>query len=407
MKIVINRRKSEDTIASFVIAMLMTSAFTLSGTTDTMFIFLFLLIGFVYIFQAAVKTKSKIFNYIATLPGIWFMSVSLMIFLYGFFGKYKVQYSLIYHVTNMIYVLFICFILYYKRKKLLDIFTNSCIYTIALVSIYLFINDFDDLLDAISKIISGNSYYRFGDTGAGNVNLTAMAYAFLLIPIVYQIFRKKNLVRNFIILGLAGVIILLTGSKKGVFALAIIFFCMAFFYHKTKLLNIIKIACLMLALLVVLRDVPLFYNLIWVRMEAMVQTLVMMDITDGSSTSLRLNYIVTVLKTFWDKPILGHGWYSFAYIHGDGMYSHCNYTEILFSCGIIGLLLYYWFPFHLTMRLGKSKSEIKPLLITYLAVLLFFDFGAVTFYQTLFAYLGFGVVYLLLKTYKESLGYEY
>lgn len=397
MKLVLKKNNIQDWTASFIISILMGGAFTLSGTTDAYWIFLIFLISSVYIAKMILKTNLKALNYLATPASVWFLGIATLIFLYGSFGQHKGDYSFIYHFTNIIYVMFICITLYYKRKNLLQVYTNACVITLVYETIYLVINDYHNLINNFADIITGNSYYRFGTTGAGNVNVTSMTYVFLLIPIIYQMFQKKNLKRNWLILVVGTLVIVLTGSKKGIIALLLTLLCMIFIYKKAKVMNLIKWGTVTLFLMVVIYSVPLFHNLIWVRLEGMIQLLLMSDFSGESSTVLRMRYIVLALKNFWEKPIFGHGWHSFAYLYGNGAYSHCNITEILFSCGLFGLIVYYWFPICLLLKKEKRKSSIKSLIFSYIIVLLFFDIGAVTFYSAIFAYIGFALVYLLMR----------
>lgn len=398
MKIKINKNISSDFFSSLIIAFLMTGIFTLSGTTDALSMLLIYIVAALYIVNACIKTRFKCLNYFTTPVAGWYLLFSSMMFFYGFFGEHTEEYSLIFHFSNIIYVLFIGIIMYYKRTRVLYVFTTACKLTIIFETVYLIINDLEILLSKIGDIIAGNSHYRFGETGAGNVNLTAMAYVFMLIPILYEIRSKRNLKLNYILLIIGLLVILLTGSKKGIIGFVIILICLEVSLNKTNALKWLKGIGVMCVLILIVRIVPLFYNMIWTRMETMIQTLISFNITDEASTSMRMKFITTALQTFWDKPLFGHGWYSFAYESGFGYYTHCNFTELLFNLGLVGLVLYYLFPIFIVTKCKKTSKQNKVMAIIYLSVLIFFDTSAVTFYSSnLCAYIGFSFLYMLVK----------
>jgi O-antigen ligase len=101
-------------------------------------------------------------------------------------------------------------------------------------------------------------------------------------------------------------------------------------------------------------------------------------------------------KRFLENPIIGTGLSSFAdtklgigvYSRSIGTYSHSNMIEILVSSGVIGFFLYYAIYFTCFLQLSlKFKSNIdeknRHLLYfstTSVAVLLFYEFLAVTYY---------------------------
>lgn len=148
--------------------------------------------------------------------------------------------------------------------------------------------------------------------------------------------------------------------------------------------------------------IPILHELIWNRFVTMIQSVINFDINDQSSTSLRVKFIITAFKNAWEKPIFGHGWASFANMYGYtsiydmNLYTHNNYAEILFSFGILGFILYYWFPIKMIRDTFKSKADIKTKILNwmYIIVLLFIDMGTVSCYSSIISFLGFAIVEL-------------
>ena len=133
------------------------------------------------------------------------------------------------------------------------------------------------------------------------------------------------------------------------------------------------------------------------------------DVTDNSSTGLRMTFIITALIKCWDKPLLGHGWNSFANLYGwnslyqSALYTHCNYTEVLFSFGIIGLVLYYWFPIITLLKTKKSKKNGKRLFSMLMCLQLFFiETGTVICYSSILGFIGFMVAYITITNSGED-----
>lgn len=147
---------------------------------------------------------------------------------------------------------------------------------------------------------------------------------------------------------------------------------------------------------------PILHELVWNRFEAMINSIINFDINSQSSTNLRIKFILTALQKAWDKPIFGHGWSSFTNLYGYtnlynmNLYTHNNYTEVLFSFGLTGFFLYYWFPIkNIKDTVQSSDSKEKKILNwMYIIVLLFIDLGTVSCYSNIISFLGFAIVEL-------------
>ena len=104
--------------------------------------------------------------------------------------------------------------------------------------------------------------------------------------------------------------------------------------------------------------------------------------TDGNirgSTSERIFYIKQGLLGFYESPIFGHGFKSFASKFGH--YSHNNYIELLYAGGSIVIFLYYSIYLKLFKYSRIASSSTKSLIIFSILSLLLIDIGAVTYLE--------------------------
>lgn len=324
----------------------------------------------------------------------WNLIVWIIFVIYGVFNSYKKSYSLQYHLLSYIYIFLIMILIYHSKSRFLDVISIAFSMDIILIAVHTMILSGGNIVSLVSSGV------RVGNGGAGNVNTAAITYAFLVIPLLYQFFVLKK--RIYLIPGsIALIFMLLTGSKKTLGIIVVVGIVFIFSYSKninSIVNNLIRVALVILLIILVIYFVPSFHENIWNRIGAMIQTLSSFDVRNQSSTSLRLTYIVTVLTKFWDKPFLGHGWGAFAQQYGysslyqTNLYSHCNYTEVLFSFGIIGFLLFYYFPIKLLKKTNTLSFDSRLFARLYLCVFLFIDIGTVTCYDTIIGYISYLMV---------------
>ena len=133
--------------------------------------------------------------------------------------------------------------------------------------------------------------------------------------------------------------------------------------------------------------VPLFYDAIGVRMEGLLENIT----GEGGDASavIREKMRKLALEKWIENPIIGYGFDSFKYLAqqevGHFYYSHCNYTELLYSGGIFYLVLYYWIFWKILRRCIKNKDipvSFKAFAMASVISMLLFDYGAVTYNST-------------------------
>lgn len=396
-----NEEKKIEIGSIITIAMVLFANLVIENSKYLIFVILILILSIGYTIFLARKNKENIIKTFSNYSILWILLFAIEMFFYGYFGEDKSAYSLKYHILNIFWLVIVLFILNYNSKNMIRVIAKSASIVIIMMSIFIICTNYSNI---ISVIFDKDNIKRIGYTAVGNVNTTAVTYIFLLIPVLYEILVNKN--KKYIPIAILDIIfMLLTGSKKGIISLILMIGIIAIgkATSKKKLIksiSIIGIAVLIICAICYL--IPILHELIWNRFEAMINSVINFDINSQSSTNLRIKFILTALQKAWDKPFFGHGWSSFANLYGYtslydmNLYTHNNYAEVLFSFGLAGFFLYYWFPIKNIKDTVKSSDlkEKKILNWIYIIVLLFIDLGTVSCYSTIISFLGFAIVEL-------------
>ena len=167
----------------------------------------------------------------------------------------------------------------------------------------------------------------------------------------------------------------------------------------------------MLCLLYFVMTNELLYSILGERLEGMLNAY-FGEVGADESTLERLRFQSLAIEGFAESPMVGHGINSFAarmleigYSHV--AYSHCNYTEILFCFGLIGMVLYYWIHAYMLFKGMKQISCNRPeaaLVITIIITFLIIDYGKAS-YMDIVTTLILIVVFQLVVVIQES-GYS-
>lgn len=270
------------------------------------------------------------------------------------------------------------------KDDLIKTFCTACKWALLLVCLYMVFSGSLTLSD-----ISFGS--RLGDELSGNVNTVATNIGIMLVPAVYLLFlpceTRCSRVSSSGIVILATLCMGVTGSKKGLLVLAIIF--IMYFLIEKKTIKFLIFPLVSIGVIYAIFNVSFLYNTIGFRVVDMFATLGMgTSVTKAQSTVIRDDLIKEGLKSFWNHPILGGGMNYFQFINHARYYSHNNYVEILNNMGILGLLLYY-VPFVNVARkliiemrtyyLDDAKRKLYIFLLAYLSVKFILDFAMVSY----------------------------
>ena len=320
----------------------------------------------------------------------YFVGTTLFI-LYGYFGtvlgiaiRNKIANTMVISLTlNLIMVFVICQYILWKRdlNKVIRFFENA-IFITAIITI------------AVSRgtLFTG----RLGSDTEINSNVLAMLSVYSMTLCLYLMkgsrFSWIYLLKIVVYIS----IVLLSGSRKGLLMIAISILLISVVNGRRKFIrNILISAIVLIVIYYLIMNVPVLYDIIGVRVEDLM-SLVLEEKTEDGSLLTRQELI----EIGWDyikrNPWFGYGYDNFKLISGVdgrlsgiyGLYSHNNYIELLFGCGIIGTVLYY-FPM-LLILIGLIKNlKTHPCIVYLLAIFVakhVVEYGYVSYYSRIDAY---------------------
>lgn len=179
---------------------------------------------------------------------------------------------------------------------------------------------------------------------------------------------------------------MLTGSRKAMAVLVLVVVSTELMDSKgiKTLWNILSAVLLIVLLYQLVMNNAVLYNVLGRRVESLIG-FIGGNTAEDISARTRDWYAEYAMNMWRERPILGWGYVGFeAEMQRIGWhiitYSHRNYTELLATLGIVGLILFY--SLHAVMLSGfikanPRKSQFAALSISFLAILLFLDYGAV------------------------------
>ena len=235
---------------------------------------------------------------------------------------------------------------------------------------------------------------RIGGSFTGNSNTFAlfMMVAFFFTSWLFLYYEKNKYTK--IITGMIMIMdittVLLSGARKSVIA-CMIYIVILFLYKQDRkgrrhfIRNIILIGLVLFYVWKLMLNNPYLYSVVGNRMESLInQLLGNQVIIKGSSSYLREEYRHAAILGWMKSPIWGHGYDSFhfynAIVNGHNVYSHNNYTELLYNLGVIGFAVYYFEYLRLILLGFKSKdTSIKAITIAGMIGILLTEYGQVDY----------------------------
>lgn len=231
---------------------------------------------------------------------------------------------------------------------------------------------------SIAAIITTHpsQYFQAGDEGFGQVigqqrNTIGAVTAGMTVMCIYlkkyTNFKYGNYLAVFFFL-----VTVLTGSRGSMIQLIILFVLIViidrdWFKMASKALIFVIVGG---AILLLIKNVPILYENIWVRFSDLVTTISGEDIQDASTLG-REYYKEIAFEMFKARPILGWGNDGFTcYLlrypiykgnHIRAVYSHCNWSELMANLGIVGLISWY-VPTAVVLFTGLKYRNYHPIL---------------------------------------------
>jgi len=230
------------------------------------------------------------------------------------------------------------------------------------------------------------NYDVIGNTIKYNANATALiaGFSFLIFFHKYNKTGSKLYIIPLIWLAIA---ILFTGSRKGFILLIMGMIVLTLLRNpRKKVKSILIVAVVVMTLLWLIMYIPLFYNIIGYRMEALIDMYLGVEAGEGSVITRSL-FIERGMEYFLLKPWIGYGLDCFRCLPGSyGTYSHNNYIELLVSGGIPLFFFYYAIRIIVLVRLylHRNKNNINKLLFAFLLLLLILEYGLVSYFERVY-----------------------
>ena len=220
---------------------------------------------------------------------------------------------------------------------------------------------------------------RIGEYIGYNSNKLGYIFSYTAIFSYYlwHRFRKKIYILAIFPLSIFA---FLTGSRKAFLLLILgILFISILVIKRRIILKVILLALLTVILYLIVINVEIFYNILGVRIESLVQTITG-DIGDSSSRD-RVYLMQEGVRLFGDRPLFGYGLDNFRYLNPLGLYAHNNYIEIAVNQGLVGLVIYYSLIFSLSIKVLKKIRHNLNYIISgvLLACILIMDIGMVSY----------------------------
>lgn len=222
--------------------------------------------------------------------------------------------------------------------------------------------------DRLGKIVDVNSN-RLG---------IVLSYAFISAIYLSITLRKYKYLFP---LPLFITLILLTGSRKSLFAVGIAIILIMLLYSKDikKLFSRLIIASgILYGMYFLIMTIPTLYKIIGRRVES----IGIFNGTLDASMVTRTTMLQEGFDLFLEKPIVGYGLENYRLLSIYETYSHSNYIELLTSVGIIGTLIYYSLLIYLltSSLIGRLKGDLRfNIIIIFLITILLMDATLVSY----------------------------
>ena len=360
------------------------------GTLPILYVLqlLFVLYGILFVLKNHGRIGLNIYCRFYIFFGIWSMSSYIWAI-----NKSMALNSII----SIIQIITICIIMSFYINSLNRV--NRILYFIALSSLVMLVyfiikTPLTDWKDAIwGGYSASTSQGRFGRAIGHHPNSVGDLCSISALVWFYFYLLNKNKF-NLIIMMIFSVMVLFSKSRISLLTLVFNILYLILIYRKRKKNKIYIIAIIIGALIILswaIFNIPVLYELVGYRMEAMMGIINHSYMIDAS-TNTRINMIKYGFEMFKSNPILGVGIGNYAYygyhIYGlfAEVYSHNNYIEMLSNIGIVGFISYYFIPVYTCIKLRKLVNILtgrERILCAFLFVImisrLIGDFGRVSY----------------------------
>ena len=247
---------------------------------------------------------------------------------------------------------------------------------------------------------------RLGDNLSINANVLALYFMYGTVYAIWLFFCENNRRMRLVLLCIIVFIsypLILTGGRK-FFICPILFIIIVLLMNSDagkknhRMRNVCIIGVILLVSWILVMNVPALYSALGKRMEGLFNSFTGKGEVEESAQA-REQLRKLAVWGWLDSPIWGNGFDTFKYYsYKNGMplfYSHCNYTELLFSGGVILFAVYYWFFGMILWKCFTDKRipiKQRSLCAAGILMQLMYDYGGVSYneyHNQLFMYMLF------------------
>lgn len=330
---------------------------------------------------------------------LWLIAYSIIVFLYAYFFSWISPFG---PLVNLVVTIVSCvnIILLFSYIPAEDVFNFTMISFSVALGGYICLLVMSFLSMDVSNLYMA---YRLGsslddtDKGIDNPNSIALNIIFLMMPFSYKLlYYNRNI--YFIPFFVCTLLVLLTGSKKGL--VGIVAYVISFKLFRGKISDIIYILLVIASLTVVVFQNEFLYDVIGHRLEGMLVVMGVMDssvISDTAMSDQMRGQMFFLGLDMWARhPIFGNGLGYFEINSPMRLYSHNNFIEILVTYGLNGLIIYYsLFIAMLVKIMNRIKTNIieVKIVVIYMLFMTMFDFSSIRYDST------FNIILLLILSY--------
>lgn len=338
-------RVSEDTVNNALLALLIYSVWAFNETkiiTYPIKVLCILFLGYYSIKHKRTSAKYQIWCFVM-------IALSALTSLIA-----PSQISPIYEFVNLLQVFLIGYVTYgyLDNERKIENLLNAFVWGGLILSLRLLI---------VTPTSVWLSWQRLGEAIGSNPNDIGnkAAISAIIAFCMAKYYDNRKRIVYYVAFAVLSAIVLFSGSRKALIAVvaAIILLYTIGLQDKRKIVYTVIIVVTLLAIgyrFIMTNSV--LYATIGRRIETMIDVLFHGG-SEAQSIDLRERYILIAWNLIKRKPILGIGLGAFPYVSGIGVYSHCDYTEVACSYGLIGAFFYYLPLLIQTVRYSLLKKK--------------------------------------------------
>lgn len=233
------------------------------------------------------------------------------------------------------------------------------------------------------------SFERLGEAIGYNANDVGNKAAIAAIIAICLFKNAKGKFKRYygILFVLMSVLVLFSGSRKSLIAVAVAFFILYTIGLENKkniFLSIVIICGIMFGVYQLILTNDVLYATMGRRIESMIAVF-FHGASEASSIDLRKKYMALARDLVMQSPIFGIGLGNFQVLSGIGVYCHCDYLEVACSYGIpIAIAYYYPVITTLCRQLFFRKNDVMDYVFIIILLVLLINFFTMVMYISVY-----------------------